>query len=446
MSHKIVIVGAGPVGSLLGIYLADREHQVEIYERRADLRKTGDREGRSINLALSRRGFDALIPVGIKSDVMALATPMKGRMIHAADGRITFQPYGKDDSEVIYAVSRGELNRALLNVAEARKGIKITFDQRCLDINLKDSSVTLRDEQSGSTYDVRAGVIFGADGSNSAVRHAMARLPRISVSQRYIEYGYKELTIPSAPDGTYLLEKNALHIWPRGGYMLIALPNQGGSFTSTLFFPFEGSDSFERLTSPHDVEDFFGSVFPDAAVLIPNLTKQFFANPTGALATIKIDPWHLEAKVLLVGDAAHGIVPFLGQGLNCAFESVVILAEHLDRSEGNWNAAFEEFNRARRPDTDAIAELALDNFIEMRDRVADAKFLLKKNVELLLERKFYPKFIARYAMIQFHHVAYSQAASRGLINERILSELCDAIDSPDQLDWDKAEKLIGQLL
>lgn len=446
MPRKIIIVGAGPVGSLLGIYLADRGHEIDIYERRPDPRLAGDSEGRSINLALSCRGFDALAPVGIKDAIMALATPMRGRTIHAVDGTLNFQPYGKDDSEVIYAVSRGELNRALLTAAESRENLSIYFNQRCQKVNPLTKEANLRDEITGEKYVVSAETIFGTDGANSAVRRSMSKLPRISIYQHYIEYGYKELTIPAGANGSYQIEKNSLHIWPRGGYMLIALPNLDGSFTCTLFFPFEGAESFEHLHSQESVESFFKRVFPDAYALIPDLLKQYLANPVGALATIKIDPWHIDDSVILVGDSAHGIVPFLGQGLNCAFESVVELIGFLDQSTGDWKAAFKEYNLSRKPDTDAVADMALDNFIEMRDRVADAKFLLKKNVELMLDRRFSPKFIGRYAMIQFHRIPYSVAQKRGQINEAILADLCAQITSADQLDWAKAEELINTLL
>jgi len=444
MPRKVIIVGAGPVGSLLGIFLAERGNTVEIYERRPDPRLAGDREGRSINLALSRRGFDALEPAGLKEEIMALATPMKGRVIHPVSGALGFQPYGKDDSEVIYAVSRGELNRALLTAAEARPGVTIHFDQRCMDVDVKAKHAVFRNEVTGISYHAEADTIFGADGSGSVVRLAMSRVPRISSSQQYIEYGYKELTIPAGPHGKFQFEKNALHIWPRGGYMLIALPNLDGSFTGTLFFPFEGEESFDTLSHHLAVDQFFDKVFSDAARLIPDLAHRFLANPTGALATIAVTPWNIDDSVAVIGDAAHGIVPFLGQGLNCALESVVLLVELLDRSQGDWSNGFKAFNQSRKADTDAVAEMALDNFVEMRDRVADAKFLLKKQVELQLEKRFYPRFIGRYAMIQFHRTPYGQALERGKINEKILSDLCKEIDSPSDLDWKSAEILIDK--
>jgi len=289
-------------------------------------------------------------------------------------------------------------------------------------------------------------VTIGCDGSASAIRGEMLKMTRFNFSQQYLDYGYKELTIPAGPDGRHVLATHALHIWPRGNYMLIALPNVDGTFACILFLPFEGQDSFAQLTTPSAVTDFFRSRFPDTVSLMPDLADNFFGNPTGAMVTIKCAPWHVEGRSLLLGDAAHAIVPFFGQGINCGFEDCTNLLELLDRHGADWERVFREFESARRVNTDAIADLALENFVEMRDRVADPRFLLRKKVELALEAKYPQRFVPKYAMVTFHRVPYATALRRGEVQDRLLSELCDPIERVEDLDWSKAQKLIlGQL-
>jgi kynurenine 3-monooxygenase len=370
---------------------------------------------------------------------------MKGRMMHSATSELTFQPYGKDEAEVIYSISRAELNIALMNAAE-QQGVKIHFQQRCTGIDLKTGMLQLRDERTGDERTIESKVTIGCDGSASAIRGEMLKMTRFNFSQQYLDYGYKELTIPAGPDGRHVLATHALHIWPRGNYMLIALPNVDGTFACILFLPFEGQDSFAQLTTPSAVTDFFRSRFPDTVSLMPDLADNFFGNPTGAMVTIKCAPWHVEGRSLLLGDAAHAIVPFFGQGINCGFEDCTNLLELLDRHGADWERVFREFESARRVNTDAIADLALENFVEMRDRVADPRFLLRKKVELALEAKYPQRFVPKYAMVTFHRVPYATALRRGEVQDRLLSELCDPIERVEDLDWSKAQKLIlGQL-
>lgn len=444
-SETITLIGAGLNGPLLATSLKKRGLNVEIYERRPDMRTVRMSAGRSINLALSARGIHALTEAGLWEAMRPIIIPMKGRMMHSATGELTFQPYGKNESEVINSISRAELNIALLNAAEAA-GVTVHFQQRCTGFDRKTGAIELRDERSGSDTIIESSVVIGCDGSASAIRSEMLTMSRFNFSQQYLDYGYKELTIPASPGGTHLLEIHALHIWPRGNYMLIALPNIDGTFACILFLPFEGAESFATLTSDADVLNFFESRFPDALRLMPQLADSYFANPTGAMVTIKCSPWHVEGKSLLLGDAAHAIVPFFGQGLNCGFEDCTCLLELLDRYGPDWPRVFKEFEAQRKVNTDAIADMAIENFVEMRDRVADPRFLFRKKVELALEAKYPRHFVPKYAMVTFHRVPYSVALARGVIQERMLTQLCDPIQRIEDLDWAKAEKLVRREL
>jgi kynurenine 3-monooxygenase len=440
-SETITLIGAGLNGPLLALGLVKRGFQVEIFERRPDMRRERVTAGRSINLALSTRGIHALTEAGLWQGMQDIIIPMKGRMMHSPQSELTFQPYGKDESEVINSISRAELNIALMNAAEAH-GVQIQFRQRCTGINLNTGALRLRDEQSKEERTVQAEVVIGCDGSASAIRNAMLRLNRFNSSQQYLDYGYKELTIPAGPGGKHVLEIHALHIWPRGNYMLIALPNVDGTFACILFLPFEGQDSFAQLSTPAAVRQFFRSRFPDAVPLMPDLTNNFFANPTGSMVTIKCSPWHVEDRVLLLGDAAHAIVPFFGQGINCGFEDCSILLDLIDRHGADWKRLFPEFERARRVNTDAIADLAVENFVEMRDRVADPRFLFRKKIELALETNYPGWFVPKYAMVTFHRIPYATAMQRARVQERMLAELCEHIDRVEDLDWAKADRLV----
>jgi kynurenine 3-monooxygenase len=332
-----------------------------------------------------------------------------------------------------------------MNAAE-EQGVKIHFQQRCLGIDLKSGDLRMHDENSGEESSVESDVVIGCDGSASAIRSDMLRLPRFNFSQQYLDYGYKELTIPAGSGGNHVLETQALHIWPRGNYMLIALPNIDGTFACILFLPFEGEDSFEQLNTRSSLEDLFQSRFADAVAIMPDLADNFFANPTGSMVTIKCSPWHVDRRALLLGDAAHAIVPFFGQGINCGFEDCTVLLELLDRHGFDWERVFPEFEQARKINTDAIADLAVENFVEMRDRVADPRFLLRKKVELALENKYPQRFVPKYAMVTFHRVPYSTALQRGKVQDGILSQLCDRIQRVEDLDWNSADALINSQL
>ena len=443
-AERITLIGAGLNGPLLALGLVKRGFDVQIYERRPDMRRVKISAGRSINLALSTRGIHALTEAGLWQGMQSIIIPMKGRMMHSTESKLTFQAYGKDESEVIHSISRAELNMALLNAAEAQ-GVRVHFERRCTGVRFKNRQLSLRDEASGKESNVEYQVVIGCDGSASAIREAMLRLSRFNFSQEYLNYGYKELTIPAGQDGKHVLEANALHIWPRGNYMLIALPNIDGTFACILFLPFEGADSFEKLTPKTAVRDFLQSRFPDAVALMPDLVEHYFANPTGAMVTIRCSPWHVDGQALLLGDAAHAIVPFFGQGINCGFEDCTILLELLDRHGADWKKVFGEFEEARKINTDAIADMAIENFVEMRDRVGDRRFLLRKQVELALEAKYPRQFVPKYAMVTFHRIPYATALQRGQVQERMLAELCDGIERVEDLDWNKADELIRPL-
>lgn len=444
-AKTITLIGAGLNGPLLAIGLVRRGFQVEIFERRPDMRRVRISAGRSINLAISTRGIHALVQTGLWQDMQNIIIPMKGRMMHSLKSELTFQPYGQNDTEVIHSISRADLNIALMDAAEA-EGVKISFQQRCTGMDLRDGELELHDEQSGATRVHNAAVVIGCDGSASAIRAEMLKLNRFNFSQQYLDYGYKELTIPAQPVGKHALGANALHIWPRGNYMLIALPNVDGTFACILFLPFEGQDSFAQLDGREDVLRFFQSRFPDAVSLMPDLADNFFANPTGAMVTVRCSPWHVDGRTLLLGDAAHAIVPFFGQGINCGFEDCSSLLHLIDQHGDNWKSVFSEFEQARKVNTDAIADLAIENFVEMRDRVADARFLFRKKVELALESRHPNLFVPKYAMVTFHRIPYSTALERGRVQERMLAEICDGIERVEDLDWDKADRLIrGEL-
>ena len=440
-SHTITLVGAGLTGPLLAISLAQHGFPVQIFERRPDMRLIRASAGRSINLAVSTRGIHALREAGLWDQMSRIIIPMKGRMMHSLTGELTFQPYGKNDAEVINSISRADLNVALMNAAEAQ-GVKIHFGERCTGMDSTTGRARFRNEESGRETTVDSEVVIGTDGSASAIRQDMQKLGHLNFSQEVLDYGYKELTIAAGPGGKHVLEPHALHIWPRGAYMLIALPNIDGTFACILFLPFEGPVSFASLDTSEKASNFFAERFADALPLMPQLRENYSGNPTGSMVTIRSAPWQVDGKVLLLGDSAHAIVPFFGQGMNCAFEDCTVFLELLDRHGPNWARLFQEFEQARKPNTDSIADMALENFIEMRDRVADPRFLFRKKVELALEAKYPRHFVPKYAMVTFHRVPYSVAFSRGKIQDRLLAELCDPISRIEDLDWKKADHLI----
>jgi len=440
-SDRVTLIGSGLNGPLLAILLRQRGLAVDIYERRPDMRQARISAGRSINLAISTRGIYALQKARLWEGMRNIIIPMKGRMMHSTSGALTFQPYGKNESEVINSISRADLNIALMNAAE-EQGAFIHFNQRCTGYDLKTGRLLMRDELTGKDTTLRADVVIGCDGSASAIRTEMLKLAQFNFSQQYLDYGYKELTIPAGAEGKHLLETHALHIWPRGSHMLIALPNIDGTFACILFLPFEGEESFTSLSTPGQVVKFFESSFPDALLLMPRLADNYSSNPTGAMVTVKCSPWQVEGRALLLGDAAHAIVPFFGQGLNSGFEDCACLMELLDRHGADWARVFSQFEDARKINTDAIADMAIENFSEMRDRVADPRFLFRKKVELALEAKYPQFFVPKYAMVTFHRIPYSVALARGTVQDKMLAELCENIHSVEDIDWSRADQLI----
>ncbi len=443
---RVTLLGAGLAGSLLAVLLARRGFAVDIYEKRVDLRRHDISAGRSINLALAERGILALERAGLADAVRDLLIPMRGRMIHALDGATQLQPYSQHADEVIYSVSRGGLNALLMDAAEATGRVDIHFEQESRDFDLATSALTLRDTATGAEETLIAAPVIAADGAGSPIRHALKRQLDIDTSEEMLAHGYKELTIPPGAHGRHLMDAESLHIWPRGGYMLIALPNLDGSFTVTLFLPHEGENSFAALDSPAAVTDFFQRQFPDALALIPDLEESFFANPTGMLGTVRCNPWHADGQAVLIGDAAHAVVPFHGQGMNCAFEDCRILDECVDECGGDWNRALPAFSKRRVDDANAIADMALENYVEMRDSVRDPKFQLQKELGWVLERRHPGVFVPRYSMVMFRHIPYAQAKHRGAIQCRILEALTRDIDSVDQADLAIADRMVAQEL
>ncbi len=416
---KIGITGAGLVGSLLSIYLAKRGYQVSVFERRGDMRKHSLYSGRSINLALSNRGLRALAEVGMADQLKVNAIPMKGRLMHDTKGELTFQPYGKQ-GQYINSVSRAGLNMVLMNEAE-RLGVEFYFDHRCTHVDFDKNELTL--QQGNSTFHKAFDWIFGSDGAFSAVRLGMQLSDRFDMSQHYIEHGYKELRIPPNDTGGFMMEPNALHIWPRDSFMLIALPNPDSTFTCTLFLPFEGPVSFAQLGTPDAVTTFFETYFPDVLPLMPTLHEDFRDNPTGSLVTVRAYPW-VKQRTTLIGDAAHAIVPFYGQGMNAGFEDCRVLNELLTTHGENWPVAMDHFQRLRKPDADAVAQLAFDNFIEMRDLVADEDFLFRKKIEAKLHELFPDRWIPLYSMVTFRDdIRYSEAYAVGQKQKQIMDEV-----------------------
>ncbi len=409
---KFVIVGGGLGGALMAVYLGRAGYDVEVHELRADLRTSEVAGGRSINLALSHRGLCALERVGLAGEVLRMAIPMRGRMIHALDGHLAYQPYGKDRSQAIHSVSRAGLNIVLLNAAEKFPNVRLFFQHKCRRVDPDTGAVDLEDVSTGKAIRVEGRVIVSADGAFSAVRRALQKMDRFDFSQSYLAHGYKELTIPAGSDGGFALEKHALHIWPRGTFMMIALPNYDGSFTVTLFWPFDGPNSFGAIRTREALCAFFERTFSDAVPLMPTLAEDYFANPTGSLVTIRSAPWHVEDRVVLLGDAAHAIVPFYGQGMNAAFEDVLVLDECMARHRDDRRRAFAEFFALRKEHTDALADLAVANFVEMRDHTGTRMFRFKKKAEKWLHKLFPRWYIPLYTLVTFTRTPYADAQRR----------------------------------
>jgi kynurenine 3-monooxygenase len=414
-----VVVGAGLAGALLACYLGRAGRRVAVYEKRPDPRLGEAERGRSINLALSVRGIHALREVGLADAVLRDSVLMRGRMIHARDGSLTFQPYGKDDNEALHSVSRGGLNRLLVEAAAGYESLRLFFSHKCTGLDVRGGVAEFLDEKQ-SPVAVPAEAIVGTDGAYSAVRAWMQKREGFNYSQEYLTHGYKELTIPAGEGGAYRIEKHALHIWPRGSFMMIALPNLDGSFTCTLFWPFEGPNSFAALRTEADVLGFFRDQFPDAVPLLPSLAEEFLTNPTGSLVTVRCQPWRV-GRAVLVGDACHAVVPFLGQGMNAAFEDCTVLHQCLQEAHWDWERAAVRYESLRKEHTDTLADLCVENFVEMRDRVASPWFVLKKRLAVLLHALFPRWYLPLYTMVEFTRIPYAAAVRRARAQDRIVA-------------------------
>ena len=439
-AKNVVVVGGGLVGSLLSILLARRGSDVRLLERRGDMRSSTAESGRSINLVLTTRGIRGLELAGLEERAARITIPVMGRMMHTIDGELSYQPYGKDGSECNHSISRAGLNRLLLSEAESC-GVRIEFEKKVCGADLERGKLFLAD---GS--EVEAPVIFGADGGGSAVRRVLVGLDGFEESIQPLGHGYKELLIPPDEDGAFRIEKNALHIWPRGDLMLMALPNLDGSFTVTLYLPEVGPSSFREVNSTERVRDLFTEQFPDSIPLIPDFEASYLDNPIGNLGTVRCRPWHFRDRLLLIGDAAHAVVPFFGQGMNCGFEDCVVLDALLETHGDDWERAFAEFTPSRKPQADAIADMAVENFVEMRDKVGDPGFLLRKEVEHRLEQTMPREYRSRYSMVMYSSIPYRRALEAGLIQQEILDDLCDGLASAADLDLDLARRRIREKL
>src|SRR5437868_6623302 len=438
MATKFVLIGSGLAGGLLAAYLGRRGYDVDLYERRADPREGNIVGGRSINLALSTRGIYALEQLGIADEVLRHAIPMRGRMIHDKFGALHFSPYDRDPNKFINSIGRAALNTTVIEAAQRYPSVRVHFNHRCTDVDLQSATATLGSsgaEAAVSAADSdpqiiksRADALVGVDGAFSAVRQSMQKkISGFEYDESYLAHGYKELTIPPAPDGSWRIEKNALHIWPRKSFMMIALPNPDGSFTCTLFWEFEGPHSFTTTKTDAEVRRFFSEEFADAVPLMPTLLEDFKDNPTGSLVTIRCSPWYYRDRVCLLGDAAHAVVPFYGQGMNAAFEDCVVLDECLEKFANDRERAFAEYFKRRKENADALADLAIGNFIEMRDKTASRTFRAKKRLDHLLEAALPGVYLPLYTMVTFSRIPYAQAARRARLQDRIIYSIFAAL-------------------
>ncbi len=418
--EKIAIVGGGLAGSLVAVYLAKRGFDVHLFEKRPDMRKNRISAGKSINLALSVRGINALEKAGLDTQVLATGIAMSGRMMHTKSGELNYQPYGKED-QAIYSVSRGLLNIKLLELADEMPNITLYFNTNCVDANLQEGIAHFEDDK-GTRSEFKADRVIGSDGAFSAIRYEMQTKGRFDYSQTYLDHGYKELSIPPTANGEFQLDKNCLHIWPRESFMLIALPNLDGTFTCTLFFQLDGPLSFNSIKTPADLDTFFDTYFPDVKPLIADLHHDFFNNPTGQLCTVRCFPW-TNGKMALIGDAAHAVVPFYGQGMNCSFEDCVVFDEMIEKHYPNWDSIYSEYQKARKPNADAIANLALQNFVEMRDLVGDKDFLHFKHVEHDLAELYPGTFRSQYELTTFTNEPYKYALEQGARNSEMVKKI-----------------------
>jgi kynurenine 3-monooxygenase len=416
---RFVLIGSGLAGGLLAAYLGRRGHEVNLYERRSDPREGNLVGGRSINLAISTRGIHALEQIGISEEALQHAIPMRGRMIHDKSGELHFSPYDVDPKKCINSIGRAALNTTVIEAAQRHSNVRVHFNHKCTEVDIDSAAAHL----AGPTGSVsaRGDAVIGVDGAFSAVRKSMhSAIANFQYDESYLPHGYKELTIPPGPDGSWRMEKNALHIWPRRSFMMIALPNPDGSFTCTLFWAFEGPRSFATTKTDGEIRGFFEDEFPDAVPLMPTLLEDFRGNPTGSLVTIRCGPWFFRDKICLVGDAAHAVVPFYGQGMNAAFEDCVVLDECLNTFSGNREHAFAEYFRRRKQNADALADLAVANFIEMRDKTASKTFRARKKLDHALEAALPGIYLPLYTMVTFTRMPYATAAKRARVQDLLV--------------------------
>jgi kynurenine 3-monooxygenase len=434
---EVIIIGAGLVGSLWAVYLSKAGYSVTIYERRSDIRKAEISAGKSINLALSNRGWKALDAVGVGDEVRKIAIPMYGRMMHDLKGNLTYQQYGKD-GEAIFSVSRGKVNATMMDIAEKYGNATIHYNHECKRVDLKNGIVYLKNTITGEEFEHQAALVFAADGAFSAVRYnSMQKLDRFQYSQNYIADGYREILLPANPDGSYRMDKDALHIWPRGRFMMIALANEDGSFTCTLFMPHSGGEhAFDRLTSKEAIDNFFKEVFPDFYYMMPNIADAWEDHPLSSLAIIRSYPW-THGKTALMGDAAHATVPFYGQGMNAGFEDCTVLWDLMQKHNHDWTAIFDEYSRERKPDGDALQDLSLDNYYVMRDYVADPAFLLRKKIEAKFSELYPDKWMPLYSQVTFSEIRYSVAYKQGQVQNGIMDQVMEIPNLEEK--WDSSE-------
>ena len=442
-SKNIAIIGSGLVGSLLAIYLKQLGHEITVFDRRPDIRGI-EFSGRSINLAMSNRGWKALQEVGIEEEIKKIAIPLDKRALHVKGRDEYYQKYGKD-GEAIWSISRGVLNRKMIDLAE-NAGVHFKFEEKVWDVNLPEAKLYTGDTEKGHWHEYEYDLIFGCDGAFSRVRHKMQRRSRFDYSQDFIDVGYKELTIPANKDGSHKLEKNSFHIWPRGKFMLIAMPNLDGSFTCTLFMPFEGEVSFENIQTKEQAKLFFTTYFPNVMQNIEDLMEDFFKNPTSAMVTMKCYPWTYWDKVALVGDSAHAVVPFYGQGMNAGFEDIYVLNEICKKYGDDWEAIFQEYQKERKPNADAIAELSYRNFIEMSSKTADPKFLLQKKIEKHFAKLHPNKWIPAYSRVTFSDQPYAEALALGDAQEEIMLKVMQMPSIEEKWNSDEVMNKIIELL
>ncbi len=438
--RSLSIIGAGLAGSLLAILLSRQGWRITLYERRGDPRIADYESGRSINLALAERGRNALRQAGVEEAVMAKAVMMRGRMVHTREGDTQLQRYGRDDSEVIWSIHRKDLNHTLLQLAEDA-GAQVHFHRRLHTVDFEAGYARFIDDRDDQPHDIRFDTLIGADGAGSALRAAMNRKHPLDERIEFLGHSYKELEIPPTEDGGFRIEANALHIWPRGQYMCIALPNDEGTFTVTLFLPNEGNPSFATTRSGAEAEALFARDFPDALPLIPHLRRDWEEHPPGLLGTLYLRQWQLGGRAVLLGDAAHAMVPFHGQGMNCAFEDCVALARHLQEQD-SLEAAFTVFEAERKPNAEAIQQMALENYLEMRDRVADPAFQLQRELEQQLQARWPTRFVPHYTMVTFLHTPYAVALERTNLQRRILEDATAGHSTLEHIDWLALERIV----